>query len=219
MIHLDPTNLASEPAVASATGPERARALMEQQLDYMARLTEMALDVADAARRRVVAKVEAEAEAPQAERDPVMAFNRAARAVRLTVALRAKLIRDLIALGEAAPAAKARVVEVPNPEAERLNGRRERIARIVRRVIEDDQGDEDEIERLSSACWERLTDDDIYGDILARPIGEMVGRVCEDLEIPVNWVRLAREAWAVEEAASGVVGSPFVKPAPTAGSP
>ncbi len=236
MIHVNPTDIAAEPAVAAAsaatTGPARARAVVEQQIAMLTELARSGLSIAGAIERRALALAERGAEDSGVgglggSGDPAMAHARVARAVRLTLALQSRLLKDLIALDAAAAetaAVRAPAADVvgPEPEDDPLEARRGRIDRIVRRVVEGDEADPDEAERLTSLAWERLSDEDVYGDLLARPMGEIVARICEDLELSPDWTRLAREAWAVEEARSGIEGSPFVArtvvsadPAPT----
>ncbi len=56
---------------------------------------------------------------------------------------------------------------------------------------------------------ERLDDEDIYGDVASRPVGELVALICRDLGLDPDWTRLAEEAWAQDEIAEAPVGSPF----------
>lgn len=211
MLHVDPAQLAGEPAANPATGDATARAVMAAQIGLLSRLAEIGLAVAETAQRR------AEDDAAGAT-GAAMAYARTARAVRLTLALQARLAKDLAVLDAAALAVAARSTpgtdaadaEPADPEAAWREARRERIDRIMRRVIEADETDEDEIERLSDRCWERLIDEDVYGDLTAQPLGAIVERICEDLGLSPDWTRLAREAWAVAEAQTGALTSPFV---------
>ncbi|MDE2292759.1 MAG: hypothetical protein KGL53_11815, partial [Elusimicrobia bacterium] len=57
---------------------------------------------------------------------------------------------------------------------------------------------------------ERLDNDDIYGLVAARPVGELVAMICQDLGLEPNWEHLAAEAWAQAEIESRAKGSPFV---------
>jgi hypothetical protein len=77
-------------------------------------------------------------------------------------------------------------------------------------VIRAELGDADEAERLAETAWERLDHDDIYGDLTAQPVGEIIARVCRDLGLAPDWSRLAEEAWARDEIDSGAMGSPFL---------
>jgi hypothetical protein len=192
----------------------QARGLVEQQVAMLTRLAQVGLTIAGAVEQRALE----EAKAPGGPDAPFrcdLAYARVARAVRLTLALQSRALKDLVALDEAADRVRSRppaaplVERRPDPQGQR----RERIARIVQRVIEA-EWEGDDVERLSDAAWERLEDEDVYGDLTARPIGETVARICEDLELSPDWTRLAREAWAVAEARSGAEGSPFVAASP-----
>ena len=57
---------------------------------------------------------------------------------------------------------------------------------------------------------ERLDNDDIYGLVATRPLGELVAMICDDLGLQPDWNHLAAEAWAQAEIESGAQGSPFV---------
>ena len=235
MLHVDPANLAVDATVADATGSAQVRALVEQEVAMLTRLAQIGLNIAEAVERQAVAQAQAAeraaepgaapAEVSVGRSEPGLVYPRVARAVRLTLALRSKAVKDLLALdqGEAqARQARDKAVADSEAEADPVERRRERIGRIVRRLIEAEEGDPKEVERLSSDVWERLEDEDgdVYGDLMARPIGEIVARICEDLELSPDWKALAREAWAVEEAATRAPGSPFVARAvPQSASP
>ncbi|CAN7241240.1 hypothetical protein LJR219_000959 [Phenylobacterium sp. LjRoot219] len=201
------------------------RALIERQLWVLGRLAEAGLNVALAIERQATAAAPPHAaEAPEAAEPPAtpapgpvvqgdvaLAYARASRAVRLTVALQARLIKDLQALDEAA--VRLRRGEQVEAERERQTletARKARVERIVERVIRAELSDEDEVDRLAEAAWERLDHDEIYGDLLAQPVGEIIARVCRDLGLSPDWSRLAEEAWAREEIDSGALGSPFL---------
>ena len=233
MLHVDPANLAVDATMTDASA--QVRALVEQEVAMLTRLAQIGLDIAEAVRRQAVAQAQAAERAAEpgaapaevcvGRSEPGLVYPRVARAVRLTLALRSKAVKELLALdqGEAqARQARDKAVADAEVEADPVERRRDRIGRIVRRLIEAEEGDPKEVERLSSDVWERLEDEDqdVYGDLMARPIGEIVARICEDLELSPDWKALAREAWAVEEAASGTPGSPFVaRAAPQAASP
>jgi hypothetical protein len=216
-----PSSPQAEPAPAESAG---ARALLERQLGVLGRLAEAGLNVALAIEQQATA---AAAEAPNAAGSPpsaepgrvvqgdvALAYARAARAVRLTVALQAKLLKDLQALDEAdARRRRGEQAEVERARQAQEDARKERVERIVERVILAEFGDEedaDEAERLAEAAFERLDHDEIYGDLTAQPIGEIIARVCRDLGLSPDWSQLAEEAWAREEIDSGAAGSPFL---------
>jgi hypothetical protein len=94
---------------------------------------------------------------------PALSYTRAARAVRLTLALQLRLARD--AEGQT------------RAEAAR---RRDRIHARVETATEAETLAERDGEQLSSDAWERLTEED-DADLLARPMDEVVARICQDL--------------------------------------
>ena len=55
----------------------------------------------------------------------------------------------------------------------------------------------------------------VNGDVRQRPVGELVALICRDLDLDPDWTRLAEEAWAKEEIASGVPSSPFLQQSPS----
>jgi hypothetical protein len=142
--------------------------------------------------------------------DAAMAFSRVARAVRMTGLLQAKLIRDMDEALARAAAAKSpeELIDEASEEAMRLDPeghmRKFRVERIFERVAKAECGkDEDRIDRLCIEAGERLDDEDLYGDLLERPVGELVALLCRDLGLDPDWSRLAEEAWAREEITSG----------------
>ena len=206
MIHVDPAHIAPQPASAPAAPPADARALIERQMAVLSRLTEIGMEVAEACGRRAVG--EAAADRPVAASNPSpdpgpgpgLVFARVARAVRLTIALQQRLMKDLDALDKA------------EAHAERMRtvGRRLRLRDLVgeaartlveaRREAEDRLlGEEDaaeaEIELMTETAYERLTDaeDD---DLDALTFDEAVAGVCRDLGLAPD--RAARLMAAVE---------------------
>ena len=198
----DPARFAFNPASAPPQAAADARALIERQMAVLSRLTEIGMEVAEACGRRAVG--EAPAERPVAASnpspDPGLVFARVARAVRLTIALQQRLMKDLDALDKA------------EAHAERMRtvGRRLRLRDLVgeaartlveaRREAEDRLlGEEDaaeaEIELMTETAYERLTDaeDD---DLDALTFDEAVAGVCRDLGLAPD--RAARLMAAVE---------------------
>lgn len=92
---------------------------------------------------------------------------------------------------------------------ETLDNRKDRVERIVGRVADNGARDRDEVERLMDEALERLEDEDLYGEIVTRPMGELVAALCRDLGLDPDWASLAQEPWALAEIASGAAGSPF----------
>ncbi|HTI67893.1 MAG TPA: hypothetical protein VL460_10165 [Caulobacteraceae bacterium] len=161
----DPITAAHAPPAADRDAS--ARDLIERQMAMLTRLAEIGMEIAEAAGRKARALAEG---GETGAVDPGLSYARAARAVRLTIALQSRLAKDLAGLGRAETL--ARVAEAAR--------RRDRIHRRVEQAIGTERYDEDEVERLSSDAWERLTDED-DGDLLERPIDEVVARICQDL--------------------------------------
>ena len=136
-----------------------------------------------------------------------------AKVVRLTGLLQSKLIKDMDdAFARAqrlAPEreAQARIAATQRDPAHDHKARVERIAERQLKALHGDDGEQ--VERLMLEACERLDDDDIYRDVINRPVGELVARICQDLGVEPDWERLAEEAWAQEEMQRGVEGSPF----------
>jgi hypothetical protein len=117
-----------------------------------------------------------------------LAYSRVSRAVRLTIALHAKLIDD----GKAAERedAKTRAAEaVAAKEAAELEARsgplyvrKARVEQIVERLAEAEHpDDEDAVDLIVIEAAERLDDETLYGDLMDTPFEEIVDRICADL--------------------------------------
>ncbi|HEY4031744.1 MAG TPA: hypothetical protein VGM25_15480 [Caulobacteraceae bacterium] len=185
----DPSAISPEPAAGPLPIPA------ERQLALLGELAELGMDVA----RAVAAR--ARAAGPEEDLGALAnAYARVSRAVRLTVMLQSKLMQ--------APRA-APEPEAPDEASERSEQHKFRVERIVERVLRTQHDDEDEIDRLSAEVAERLDDEDLYGEVLDRPLGELVALICRDVGLEPDWARMAQEAWAVEEIRSGAAGSPF----------
>jgi hypothetical protein len=181
----------------------------------LGRLAEAGLNVALAIERQAMAAAD-EGPEPAASGAPTfqvvqgdlaLAYGRAARAVRLTLALQARLIKDLQALDEGEVREQA---QQGCERQKRQDARKARVERIVERVIKAEITDEDEIYRLTQQTYERLDDEGVYGDLLARPVSEIIARICRDLGLSPDWSRLAQEAWAQEEIDSGAAAAPLM---------
>jgi hypothetical protein len=206
----------STPAEDRAAWREAA---LQRQVQLLEQMAEAGL--------RMALVIESEAAEAKAAGEPVgkdaaMAFSRVARAVRQTSMLQAKLIKDADeALARAAAARSPEDVEDEAAEeamrSDPAYRQKFRVERIVERVAKTACGDdEDRIDRLVIEAGERLDDEDLYGDILEHPVGELVALLCRDLGLDPDWSRLAEEAWAREEIASGAPSSPFMRPLPVA---
>jgi hypothetical protein len=179
MIHVDPAHIAPDPA--SPPAPTEARALIEGQMAMLSRLAEVGMEIAEACGR----------EAKTAPIDAGLAFARVARAVRMTIALQSRLMKDLAALD--------RADEVS--ERARTTKRRTRLAQLIEdaarakvvtqresgaRFWADEEAIEDEIEALTSEGYERLIDAE-DGNLWGRPFNDVVAGVCKDLGLSPDW--------------------------------
>jgi hypothetical protein len=180
---------------------DRARALIEPQLRWLGRLAELGMDAAEAVGRQL----RGEAEAPVVKGDPSLAFARVSRAVRLTIGLQCKLVDGLAALEAGlVPGLKDAAPRDPDDTL------KARVERIVERTAEAEHKDDAQaVDRLVHETAERLDDIDLYGDLLDRPMSEIVARIAKDIGLPLDWAKLAEEAWAEAEVTAGDPGAPL----------
>jgi hypothetical protein len=194
-----------------------ARPLCERRIDLLSDLAEEGREVARTLARRVAA-VDADDSLAGGEVVPMLeglarAYGRVSRAVRLTLMLQARLVEDLIAFDKLA--AQAAVWD----HDARTRDRKELAGHIIERVIGRERDDAEEIEHLVWETSERLDREDLYGPLLSRPVSELVAVICRDLGLDPDWSRLAAEAWATGEAASGEVGWPLATATPRSPRP
>jgi len=213
----------SRPAqtLAQADEPDSAapweRAPLDRQLERLDRLADMGLAIAGAIERRV-AGADAGPEPDAILDHAALDFARVARAVRMTLALQSRLVRDFKtpprvgAAGADNDDEDVRWEVVWEPEPPTRDQQRFQARRVVRRVGEDCGLDTETVERLDAEATERLERDDIYADILARPFSEIVADLCRDLGLSPDWSRLAEESWAQDEIKSGKAGWPLTSP-------
>lgn len=168
--------------------------LRRRHIRRLDELADLAMDVA----RTLAAK------AAQADADPEglsRALARVSRAVRLTGLLQSKLLGDLdqaIARSAYLRARQEAAAGGPSAPDTPLDRHKARVERIVARIAErEHRGDEDEVERLTAECAERLDDEDVYGDVGARSVCDLVRLICKDLDLDER--PFLHEAWALEE--------------------
>jgi hypothetical protein len=157
-----------------------------------------------------------------------LTLHRLSRSVRLCIGLSAKLHEDRSALDKKQAADAAFEVGL---RKERLKGK---VGRLVGEAIRDavekeaerlaeaegeayDESEFDEEERedaLLDALYERLKDEDIDQDLGRCPVSDILGRLCDYLEIQPIWQRWRKEPWAMDEARRKVPGSPYAEPPP-----
>jgi hypothetical protein len=178
----DPTAQTGSPAAPK----DALRGVMERQLSVLGRLAEAGLNLALAIERQATT----EGAAQVVSGDVALAYGRVSRAVRLTVALQAKVVKELQGLDQVA--ARELYADRCNAERERLRLaklRQDRVQRIVERVIAAEVADAAEVDRLADEACERLEHDDIYGDLTTRPVGEIIAPICRDLDLSPDWTR------------------------------
>ncbi|MEI9891967.1 MAG: hypothetical protein WDN45_17205 [Caulobacteraceae bacterium] len=174
-----------------------AAARLERQLAMLDALAAAGVQVA----REVGRQAEAQ-QTPAAEL--TLAFARVSRALRLAILLQDQLT-------EAADTREARIRKALEDAEDRQGEvRKARVERIVERLaVQTHPHDEEQVDRIVCEAGDRLDDMDLYGDLLERPLSEIVARICKDLNLDPDWTALAQELWAQEEIESGEVGAPL----------
>jgi hypothetical protein len=188
----------------TSAGADWAWPLFERQIDILGRVAEVGLEM--------VLAVEREAKTADAAGVEALAraYARSARAVRMTLMLQTKLIKQLQATdAQAASSARCATLQAAVQREGLAQNRKAQIERVVVRIAEDGGKDDEAVERLVEEASERLDHDDIYGDVLSRPVSELIAMICKDLGLDPDWSRLAQEAWAREEAGIGGIGWPL----------
>ena len=166
-------------------GADWARPLFERQVAMLGQLAEAGLELALAIKDHALQA--------GADGDTALAYARASRAVRLTLMLQSQTIKQIQGLDS--HAAYLTAYAASREQAER----KAQVERIVERIAVRHHDDADEIERLVEEASERLDHDDLYGDILSRPVSDLVAMICRDLGLDPDWPSLAQEAWALNE--------------------
>jgi hypothetical protein len=172
-----------------------ASPLIERQLALLGELAEIGLEVAREIGRQAKAGPD-----PAALQHIAMAYNRVSRAVRLTLMLQTECLKQ----GDQAAQAQAEDAELFEP----LYRHKFRVERIVERLVKAEHDDENTVDRLCVEAGERLDDEDLYGDVLDKPISELVARICQDLGLHPDWAALSQEPWVKAEIESGVFHLP-----------
>jgi hypothetical protein len=200
------------PADLDPSADARRERLRERQLQMLDRLAEVGLQIAEAIGANVAQTVQDAPDDAAAERRTArlsaaaLAYGRAARAVRMTLALQSKLAD---AGGGDDASGPIEISWMPDP-AQAKAAQVKRVQRIVRRVADDGEPlDAEALERLAAETAERLQDEDLYGDLLRTPVGEVVARICRDLGLDPDWASLAQEPWAQDEIRTRAPASPF----------
>ena len=149
---------------------------------------------------RMAATIEAKA-GPAPAKSDAMAYARLFRTVRMGSLLLARLVQEIgkVRSGEHFEAPRReREALIAKALADPAHDHKSRVERIVERIATDEHGDdEDEIERLIAECAERLDDEDIWRDVRALPVRDLVQTICKDLGLDPR--PFLHEAWAAED--------------------
>ena len=208
------------PPPCPADEADWARAYAMRQLQMLGELAEIGLDVARAVERQASGQNAGQPDAPVVQGrifqgDLALAYSRVSRAVRLTLMLQARLIEALKAADKTGAEGRAAAEAETAKDQERREPayqRKVRVEAIVQRVIEAEHPDDEEtLDTLINETGERLDDEDLYGDLMDRPLSELVARLCKDLDLHPDWAELAEELWAVREVESGRLGRPLAQ--------
>jgi hypothetical protein len=194
-------NADAKPAelVDPACAPDAAAgALLDRQLRMLGELAEIGLEIARAL------EGQAKGTGPKlTDGDIAHAYSRVSRAVRQAILLQSRL------LGDAETRRAAVKAETDKVRQERQDNRKAAISFTIERIAEAQHDDTDEVDRLTEEADDRLDDEGFLGDVLDRPVSEIIAQICKHLGLDPDWPRLAEEAWAKEETASGAVGAPL----------
>jgi hypothetical protein len=211
----------TDPACTEVPDPAILRA--ERRLRLLEELAEIGMDLARTLRREAVAAAEPEeAAAPEksARGDPADAFARLSRAVRLTLALEARIDDQLSALraGVAAEVEARRFTarkRAADEAAAKRRDRRETVERLVFEAAEREVEDEEAMNGVLEALEERLEDDDAYWNLERAPLREVVEHLCADLELAPDWSLWEGEGWTPEPPLSRSRFSIWARPSRT----
>ncbi len=209
---------AAEPEFVDA--PDPAIAETEACMEALRRLTDMAMEIADAVRMEVrlehqayglqinraatPAEVQAARTAiPTKARDVADAFARISKAIRFTIGLRLRTQKELSALIADEPLAREerRKAAAERSEARVEAKRKAQVDKVGRLVMEAADRQREYIhdieiyDELEKALDERLEDDEAYADLDNVPIEQVVRRICKDLCIEPDWSLWDGDRW------------------------
>ena len=211
----DPQDRAAEEAALDPTieCAERHRRMLQ-------RLLEIAMTLAEGVEQEAVAQQAGDQPSPGV--DPTLKLSRVSRCIRLTMALEMKTCEALRARQagfavECEERRKARADQVRLAEDARLLRREQTVHEVMDEIIRAEHPDREDREAVEEECYALLNDDEDYEDMLYRPIGETIARLCKDLDLTPDWSQWADEDWAIEEAETQAEGSPYAAGAPAEG--
>jgi hypothetical protein len=165
-----------------------------------------------------------EGEAAAGSRDWGLIYARLSRAVRMTLAMEARVVAEHLERlaeadeaeadaedAEAQEAVEAETAREADAEQERLDDYRRAVQRVVEETLGEDDAEPQDVYEQVREARENLENGDDYQDFQDRPVGETIARICADLGLTPDWSRWAQEPWAVEEARDKPAGSPYAR--------
>lgn len=174
-----------------------ARPLYRRQIDFLGELADKGMEIA-----RDIADRSRAAQDLKTAQACATAYARIARAVRMTLLLQSRFIKELEAFGR----------QGGHPP---LVGREAEITRISDHAAAAETESE-ERETLGGEAGDRLDHDDIYRQVQTRPVSELIAMICKDLGLPPDWRGLAGGAPARQQAKDAASGPPFAARPPDA---
>ena len=184
-------NTPALPPFPNSPADERRRALLDRQLERLDQMIGAGMDMVQAL------AAQAAGAGPQVvEGDVILAYSRAARAVRMAILLQSHLIAEPDAGRDAVAERAAADADRVEPPAEDLAGR--------------ERDPDESTERPAREYAERLERDDIYRNVRTRPVGELVAEIGRDLGIDPDWPELSPEPDRHNDVADADAGAAFV---------
>ena len=186
--------------MAEAVGRARLRLERVQEITAvgMTLLRDLGERVAAAGVAPAAAKSNEEGAAPPA--DTAGDFAKISRALRLTLDLEARFDEGLRALqaGEAVALKTRRESHArrdADAEEKRRQAREDKVTSQVSIAIARESESEAEEEELHGALEERLCEDEANADLTDRPLREVVGQLCADIGLTVDWTDWHENGW------------------------
>jgi len=157
--------------------------------------------------------------AMRGHRDAAESFHSVTRALRLTMALEAATAERLHDLraglarrrhdaartaavdgaeGEAtAPEEVRETAEDPDSEAS-MGVYRDTVSELVSEAIAAEAADESLAREMRAGLRERLSERDLFGPLMFKPLREVVARICADIGLAPDWSQWTGEGWSAD---------------------
>jgi hypothetical protein len=161
--------------MTEAANPDPDHDLLARQIAILGELAEAGLRIALAVECEATADTETKAS------DCALAYGRVAKAIRLTLMLQADLIKALRQHDQNT------TFRAQAARSERVRQQKSDLADIVERIVRREGLDAEQAERLRTEARERLDHEDLHGDILSRPLSELIAAICKDLGLEPDW--------------------------------